>query len=146
MTLIDDLAHDVALGNVRGFMRQHARQFVLVARRKNQAALNGYKAPGYRERIDNRIAQDEVVELMLALFSLTRQAVSDFLSVLADLGVGENQAGVANLVNVGEARVILVFNRDRGIRRAAQIWEILIGPLDALSVAHTNAAGNRRRG
>ncbi len=146
MALVYDLAHDVPLSDVGGFVRQYARQFVLVARGQDQPALNGHEAAGYRERVDHRIAQDKVVELVLTLFRVTREAMANLLSVLADLRVGEDQAGVANLVNVGQTRVIFIIDGDRGIRGAAQIRKILIRTLDTLRVTHTNAARDRGGG
>ena len=39
VALVDELAHEMPLRDVRGFVRQHARQFILVARRRDQSAV-----------------------------------------------------------------------------------------------------------
>ena len=46
VALVHELAHDVALRDVRGLVRQHARQFIFIARRHDQAAVDGHEAAG----------------------------------------------------------------------------------------------------
>ena len=71
--------------------------------------------------------------------------MTDFLSVLADFGVVEDRARIADLVYEGQAYVVLLVNRDSGVRRAAQIRKILgVGILDPLGVADAHARGNGR--
>src|SRR5580658_90661 len=99
MTLVDDLAHDMALSDVRGFVRQHACQFVFVARHQYQAAVDDYEPARDRLGVDVWVADDEVIELVLAFLRLAREAMTNFLSILADFRVREDESGLANLIN-----------------------------------------------
>ena len=98
MTLVDELPDNMALRHVRGFMRQHARQFVLVSRCQYQSALDGNEAAGHRKRVDHRIADDEVVELVLAFFGVL--LVLDRLTWLtSELETAMNAIGLGFFVN-----------------------------------------------
>ena len=79
MRLVDHAAHQMALGDVRGLVRHHAGELILVARREDQAAVDGDEAARHRKCVDDRIAHDEVVELMLAFFGAAREAMADLL-------------------------------------------------------------------
>ena len=50
------------------------------------------KPPGMAEGVDLRVADDEVIELVLAFLRLAREAMANFLSVLLDFGVSEDDA------------------------------------------------------
>ena len=90
VALVDELAHDMPLRDVGGFVRQHTRQFVFVARRYDQAAVDDDESAGDGLGIDLGIANDEVIELVLAFLRLAREAVANFLGVLLDFGVRED--------------------------------------------------------
>ncbi len=104
MPLVDDAADQMPLGDVRGFVRHDAGEFVFVARRQDQAAVDGDEAAGHREGVDDGIAHDEVIELMLAFLGVAREAVADFLDVVADLGIFEDQPLCAHLARPHHAR------------------------------------------
>ena len=91
MRLVDDHARNVALRDMRGFMREHAGELVLVGGREEQPAVDRDEATRHGEGIDLRVAHDEVGELVLAFLSATREPMSDVLQVLGDLGVLENE-------------------------------------------------------
>src|ERR1700724_397838 len=97
MTLLDDSAHDMPLGDVRGFVRHHSGQFIFVAGRQYQAALDGNETARHRKSIDDRVLQHEAVELMLAFLSMALQAVANLLNVILDLRVFEDLPGLAYL-------------------------------------------------
>jgi len=46
MALINDAANDVPLRDVRRFVCEHTGQFILVARRQDQAAVDRDEPPG----------------------------------------------------------------------------------------------------
>src|SRR5580692_7402942 len=69
---------------MRSFVRQHARQFILVAHRQKQSAVNGHESAGDCEGVDVGIADDEVIELVLAFLRLAREAMANLLGVLLD--------------------------------------------------------------
>ena len=48
--------------------------------------------PGIAKALIVRVANDEVVELVLAFLGLAREAVADFLRVLADFRIREDHA------------------------------------------------------
>ena len=97
-------AHQMPLGDVRGFVRHDAGEFIFVARREDQAAVDGDEAAGHREGIDDGIAHHEVIELVLAFLGMAREAVADLLNVIADLGIFEDDAGLAHLAEPHRAR------------------------------------------
>ena len=146
VTLIHDLANDVSLGDGGGFVRQHARQLVLVARRQNQAAVDRDEPARYGEGIDLRVADHEIIKLMLAFFRMAGEAMADFLRVLAYFRVRENDAGLADLGNETESCVIFIVERNGGVRRTSQFRQILPGAFDglghALRIGHAHAGAH----
>ena len=50
--LVDHATHQMPLGDVRGLVRHHAGELVLVAGGEKQAAVDGDEAAGHREGVD----------------------------------------------------------------------------------------------
>src|ERR1700722_16769492 len=96
MTLVYELPNEMPLGDVCGLVRHHPGQLILVAGRQYQTAVDGDEAPRHCKRVEDGVLHHEVVEAMLALLSVAREAVTDFLDVVFDLGVIENHAGLAH--------------------------------------------------
>ena len=90
MRLVDHAAHQMPLGDVRRFVRHDAGKLIFVARREDQAAVDGDEAARHRKGIDDGIAHHEVVELVLAFLGMAREAMADFLNVVADFGIFED--------------------------------------------------------
>ena len=69
--------------------------------------------------------------------------MANFLSILLDFGVGENNPFLAYLVNEAQARVILIVDGNRRVCGAAQFGQILIrsvgGLGHALRITHAHA-------
>ncbi len=108
MRLIDHAAHHMPLRDVRRFVRHDAGKFVFVARRQDQAAVDGDEPAGHREGVDDGVAHHEVIELMLAFLGVAREAVADFLDVIADLGILENEPLRAHLASPHLADLVLL--------------------------------------
>ena len=126
MTLVYELAHQMPLRDVCGLVRHDSRQFILVASCQDQAALDGDESSGHGEGIDDGVLQHEVIELVLAFLGVARQAVADFLDVILDLRVFEDHAALPHAGKPPQTRLILILERYRGGRGAAQIRQILI--------------------
>src|ERR1700723_4372945 len=120
VALVDELAHEVALRDVRRFGPQYTRQFILVADGREQSAVNGHETAGDREGVDRWLADDEVIELVLAFLRLAREAMANFLRILLDFGVSEDDAFLAYLVNEAQAGVIFIVDGNRRVCGAAQ--------------------------
>ena len=141
MALVDELPHQMPLGDVCGFVSHYAGEFILVARRQKQAAVNGNETARHRKRIEHGILQHEVVELMLTFLGMARQAVADLLNVIADLRILDDLPGLTDLGEPPQSGAIFILEGDGGRRRASQIRQILIdgaragpetcGPADA---------------
>ena len=144
MALVDDLAHQVALGDVRGFVGHDAGELVLVARRQDQAAVDGDEAARHGEGIDDRVAHHEVVELMLAFLGPARQAMSDLLDVVAHLRVFQHAAALAHLPEPAESGLVLILQGHGRIRRAAEIREVLLGRIQPVGPADAGARAHRK--
>ena len=108
MRLIDHAAHQMPLGDVRRLVRHDAGELVLVARRQHQPAVDGDEAARHREGVDDGVAHHEVIELMLALLGVAREAVADFLDVIADLGILQNEPLRAHLARPHLADLVLL--------------------------------------
>ncbi len=146
MALVDEPAHEVALGDVRGLVGHDPGQFVLVARGQDQPAVDGDESPRHGKRVDDRIADDEVIELMLTLFGAARKRMADLLDVGVDLGVLQHGAALAHLPEPAEARLVFVFEGYRRIRRAAELRQVLIGRAQARGPAQADARTDRDGG
>ena len=128
-------------------MRQHTRQFILVAHGREQSTVNGHETAGDREGVDRWLTDDEVIELVLTFFRLARETMANFLDILLDFGVSQDDAFLAYLVYVGQAGVKFFVNGNRRVGGTAQFRQILIGPFgglrDALRVTHAHARAER---
>jgi len=125
MALFDHAPHDMALRDMRRFMGHDPCQFVLVAGGQDQTALDGNESARHGEGIDDGILQHEVVELVLALFGTTRQAVTDLLDVVVHLRVFEHLAGLPDAGEPAQACLVFLFQRYCCGGRASQIRQIL---------------------
>ncbi len=142
--MVNELAHQVALGDVRGLVSHHSRKFILVAGRQDQAAVYGNETARHRKGIDDRILQHEVVKLVLAFLGMARQAVADLLNIIADLGIFDNLTRRTDLAEPSESRSVFIVERHRGRRGASQIRQVLIdGATHAGGPAKTDARAGR---
>ncbi len=96
--LIDHAAHEVALRDVRGLVREHARRARSrwwIAR--NKPLLIMMNPPGIAKALIAVIAHHGVIELVLSLLGMAREAVAELLDVVGDLGVLEHEPLRAHL-------------------------------------------------
>jgi hypothetical protein len=147
VTLVDEPPDEMPLRDVRGLVRHHAGQLILIARGEDQAAVNGYEPSGHGKRVDDGIPHHEVEELMLSFLGAARQRMAYFLDVVADLRVFQHHPALIHLAEPAEAGAVFVLERHRRIGGAAQIRQVLIRRAEACRPAHTHACPqNQSRG
>ena len=117
-------------------------------RREEQAAVDHDEAARHREGVDDRIAHHGVVELVLALLGVAREAVAELLDVVGDLGVLEHEPLRAHLPRPRLADLELLLEGYGGGGGAAEIGQILLllrgGRIRSPADAH--ARRGRKRG
>src|SRR6266404_5795693 len=72
--------------------------------------------------------------------------MADLLDVGADLGVLQNGAALAHLPEPAEARLVFIFEGYSGIRRAAELRQVLIRRAQARGPAQADARTHREGG
>ena len=76
---------------------------------------------------------------MLTFLGAAREAVTDLLDVVADLGIFQHGPALAHLPEPSQAGLILIFERYSRIRRTAKFRQILVGHARTGRPAHAGA-------
>ena len=103
-----DRARDVALRDVRDFVRQHAGELVLVARGLDQAGVHTDVAAGQGEGVDARIVDDEELEAVVSVVGLRGNAHADFVDVFGDDGVFDHLSALPDLRHDGPTETLFL--------------------------------------
>ena len=83
------------------------------------------KPPGSANALMRVVLDDEEVEALRAVVRLARQARAERADVLGDLGVFEDLILVAQAAHDHAADLVLVFQAEHGLRRAADVRQVL---------------------
>ncbi len=120
-----DPAGNVTLGDVRDFVRQHARQLILRARRVEQSRVDADEPAGQGERVDHRAVDHEERKLVVAVgIGLRGQAIADLVDIFGDLGILDDFAAGADLRHDRAAQAILLVLGQDGVGGAADVRQI----------------------
>jgi hypothetical protein len=120
-----DAASNVSLSDMRDFVRQHARQLAFVLGLEQQSAVHPNEPARQGERIDGVVANHEEIEALRAIVRLARQPIAERADVLGDLGIFEDLVLISQPADDHAADLVLVLQREHGLRRTADIWQIV---------------------
>jgi hypothetical protein len=120
-----DAAGNVPLRDVRNFVSQHTGQLALVLGLQEQAAVYADEAAGQREGVDAVVPDHEEVEALRAIVGLAGQPETQRADVLGDFRVLQDLVLVAQPAHDHAPDLVLVLQRQRGLRRAADVGQIL---------------------
>ena len=119
---------DVALGDVRDFVREHAGELRFVARGQHQSVVHADETAGQRERVDGVVAHEEELEALRGIAGgLGHDARAERLQVFGGFRVVDDLALVAQLPHDLQADAVLVVERQRRGGRAADVGQIIAG-------------------
>ncbi len=111
----------VPLRHVRDFVRQHGRELGLVLREKDEAGVDADVAARQRESVDGGIRDGEELELLAVLGDRGDEAMPELVQVVVDLGILEVGAGGPDLAHDHFADLVLLPERDVGLRFLAEV-------------------------
>ncbi len=116
----------MALGDVRDFVRQHARQLRFVACGQHQAVVHADEAAGQREGVDGVIAHEEELEPLRGIAGgLGDDARAECLQVFAGFRIVDDLALVAQLPDDLQADAVFVIQRQGRGSRAADVGQVI---------------------
>ena len=120
-----DLARDMALRDVRRFVREHACKLRLIAAGENRPVVKPDEAAGQREGVDARFAHREVLEVPGGgVGGLRGQAHAERLHVLVDFRIIDDAVLVAQLPHDHLADLPLLVHRNHGRGRVTDLRQL----------------------
>ena len=124
--LVLEAARDVPLRDVRHLVREHGRELALLVRLEQQPGVDADEPAGQGERVDRGVADQEEIEVAVAVVGEAREAQAQRLHVLADLGVFHDRARVAQAAHDHAADAVLVLEAERGLGGRAHLGQLVL--------------------
>ena len=132
------------LCDVRDFVGQDAGQFAFVLGRHQQARMHADIAARQGKRVDGLIVDDEELERKSPSCACRDQFLADVLDVFLDFRIGDDPIGHSQAVVDGPANLQFLVAGQHGVRRAANIRQILVRVLAKLGIASRSGKDEKR--